>query len=174
MKCIHMHTINWNAISISQEQLDSSRLDLVWYNRFILFVDTDLMNLAQEVLDVLKKIVGVEVFTQHFTEVQRKLTSKKEDRKRKRAVDVSGSCSELFTYFENYQKLHKFHWYSPLLQKLPSYLTRLINLGHDNYVINYQLLLFTLVATSNPCLFLTTYVTYWPWSLIYLRKNVTY
>ncbi|KAK3096539.1 hypothetical protein FSP39_001125 [Pinctada imbricata] len=50
--------------------------------------DTDLKNLALEVLEILKKVLGVEMYTQYFTETQSRILNRKEERKRKRAVDM--------------------------------------------------------------------------------------
>lgn len=50
--------------------------------------DSTLKTLAQEVVEILKKIVGVEVFTKVYNEVQKSRAVRKGDRKRQRALEV--------------------------------------------------------------------------------------
>ncbi|KAJ8314703.1 hypothetical protein KUTeg_006853 [Tegillarca granosa] len=50
--------------------------------------DSTLKNLAQEVVEILKRIVGVEVFTKVYNEVQKSRAVRKGDRKRQRALEA--------------------------------------------------------------------------------------
>ena len=52
-------------------------------------LDDELKRLAQEVLDVIKQIVGIDKFTTVYSEVMKKRSVNKESRKRKHAVTVS-------------------------------------------------------------------------------------
>ena len=55
---------------------------------FSLCLDEDLKNLVQEVLDLLKKQVGVETFTAAFAKCHQWRAEKKDVRKRKAAAEV--------------------------------------------------------------------------------------
>ena len=47
--------------------------------------------MAQEVLELLKKLVGLEVFSKAYTELQREAAEVKYSRKRKKALEVSST-----------------------------------------------------------------------------------
>ncbi|KAL5010991.1 hypothetical protein ScPMuIL_013296 [Solemya velum] len=49
--------------------------------------DPDLKNLAQEVMDILKKVVGIETFTQMYADVHKVRSERKETRKRQKAME---------------------------------------------------------------------------------------
>ena len=55
-------------------------------------IDTELHKLAQEVIDLIKELVGKESFAEKYSKLQRKVSEKKEKRKRKNAEDVSVIC----------------------------------------------------------------------------------
>lgn len=54
----------------------------------VLIVDSALKSLAQEVLDIMRKILGVETYTQLFAKTHKEQYDRKESRKRKDAVEV--------------------------------------------------------------------------------------
>ena len=53
--------------------------------------DTELKGLCQEVMDLLKSVVGVEVFSTHYATCQKTVMEKREGRKHKIAVEVGFS-----------------------------------------------------------------------------------
>lgn len=55
---------------------------------FLKFLESALKGLAQEVLDILKKMLGVETYTQLFAKTHKEQFNRKETRKRKEAVEV--------------------------------------------------------------------------------------
>ena len=55
---------------------------------FIHLTDSELYKLAQEVVELIKEIVGKESFAEIYSKLQRKVSEKKEARKRKEAEEV--------------------------------------------------------------------------------------
>ena len=60
----------------------------IFYERCSL-VDSDLRALAQEVLDLIKGLVGRETFSRAYASLQQTATEAREIRKRKKALEVS-------------------------------------------------------------------------------------
>lgn len=56
---------------------------------FVFFTDANLKNLTQEVMELLKNTVGVEVFSYKYAIVHRDRKERSESRKRKKAIQVS-------------------------------------------------------------------------------------
>lgn len=54
----------------------------------VCIIDSALKSLAQEVLDIMRKILGVETYTQLFAKTHKEQYDRKESRKRKDAVEV--------------------------------------------------------------------------------------
>ena len=57
--------------------------------------DSELHSLSQQVLDLLKGIVGVETFTKTYATALRALTERRDIRKRQRATQVSSGELDL-------------------------------------------------------------------------------
>ena len=61
-------------------------------NYLAFYIDTELHKLAQEVIDLIKEVIGKELFAEKYSKLQRKVSEKKEKRKRKNAEEVSVVC----------------------------------------------------------------------------------
>lgn len=79
-----------------------STIKYIYYFVGFFFTDEELKALAQEVVDLLKKKVGVETFTKAFVSSQRARVTKREIRKRQFAEEVCGIyyfLSEIHQYY---------------------------------------------------------------------------
>ena len=63
-------------------------------------VDSDLKALAQEVLDLIKGLVGRETFSRAYASLQQTATETRETRKRKKALEVSHGMSWVWNKFQ--------------------------------------------------------------------------
>lgn len=66
----------------------AERIKLIYF----VLLDPTLKNLSQEIIELLKKLVGLEAFSLAFSSVQKQANQKRAMRKKQRALQVSLFC----------------------------------------------------------------------------------
>ena len=113
--------------------------------------DSELHSLSQQVLDLLKGIVGVETFTQTYATALRALTERRDIRKRQRATQVS-SVTRHGNYLKSFVRLisppvylsyrpsvrpsARTHARMPILSPIPPFVTQFKKNTYVHIIVN--------------------------------------